>query len=95
MMALVERSNLQRSLRKMDILATVQKYHQICRTKAVLYSHMDVDDGMELLDTLVRQGFLEKTPNLGNGRGYIVMLTEKGRMIVRKYREMLELMEES
>jgi predicted transcriptional regulator len=89
----IERSALQRNLHKIDILATVQKHRELSRTKAACYSHINVVEGMKLVDELVDQGFLVRIVHDGSGGGYTVMLSQKGSVILKKYHEMLGLLE--
>jgi predicted transcriptional regulator len=51
-------------------------------------------EGMKIVDELVDQGFLVRIAHDGSGGGYTVTLTEKGNMILKKYHEMLGLLED-
>ncbi len=94
MMALARRNMLQRNLRKIDILTTIQKYRRLSVLKAVCYSQTRNVDGYRLVDELSSAGLLVKEANDGEGAGYVVLLSEKGSDVLRKYREMLGLMED-
>lgn len=90
MIAIADHRRLQRKIR---ILATVQKYRELSASKAVSWSHIRGSEGMRAIDELAGAGFLVKEANGGPGLGCVVTLSEEGAAILRKYREVLSLME--
>ena len=79
--------------RKIMILATVQKHRKMSASQAVSWSHIRGSAGMRAIDELAGGGCLVKQANGGQGLGYAVTLSEKGADVLRKYREMLGLLE--